>query len=59
MLFSSMINQLKCTEPFSLKKSILKGDLFGYDPDRKVRISPSLKGRDFTKDKGGSTGKQY
>lgn len=40
MLFSDMINQLKCTEVFSLKKSILKGGLFGYDPDRKVRIFP-------------------
>lgn len=31
MLFSDMINQVKCTGLCSVKKSVLKGGLFGYD----------------------------
>lgn len=54
MLFSDMINQVKCTELCSLKKSILKGELFGYDWVRKVRISPFPHRQRFQqlKDKG-------
>lgn len=59
MLFSDMINQLKCTELCSLKKSILKGGLFGYNQDRKVRISPFPHRRGFHQGHGRNIGKQY
>lgn len=49
-----MINQVKCMELCSLKKSILKGGLFAYDWVKKAKISPFPHRQRFQqlKDKG-------